>query len=59
MRDLDEQIEFNFENLTNFINHKTPMTACYYCYGSAGMPIEPGEQLSAKEIKHIKLEQGK
>ena len=44
---------FNFLTLKHFLDNPSPMEACYYCYGTSGKTIIPGEQLTAEELKNI------
>lgn len=51
---LESKIPFSFKNLESFLKNYKPITACYYCYGTAGEQIIAGEQFSKKELQQIK-----
>lgn len=45
---------FTYKSLQRFITDHQPITACYYCYGSEGVQVTPGVQMSKEQLEAIK-----
>ncbi|WP_334089242.1 hypothetical protein [Helicobacter typhlonius] len=45
---------FSYRNLQDFIRAASPISACYYCYGSEGEQVTPGAQMTKQELAEIK-----
>lgn len=48
---------FTYKSLQRFITDHQPITACYYCYGSEGVQVTPGVQMSKEQLEAIKQTQ--
>ena len=54
---------FNLSNFLLFAKERSPVEACYYCYGTKGKQIIPAEQMNKEELQealnYIKTRQDK